>query len=117
MNYTDIKELLKDARDFAEGANDLQLKGKLLDIQGALYDLIDENRDLRIENERLKNVKITESQMKQVGSFWKIEDKEYYYCPKCWGKDKRLVVCVFNKTYPVSTFLCPVCGFSSRYYQ
>ncbi|MDG2980899.1 hypothetical protein [Latilactobacillus curvatus] len=121
MGYTDIKELLKDARDIASGANDLQLKGILLDIQGMVYDLQDENRDLREENHELKNQKITEDDLIKVGNFWKKPDKEYLYCPKCWGKDDKLVVCnitmqgeqnrvgavINEKQYGI----CPVCRY------
>lgn len=114
MGYSDIKELLKDARDIATGANNLQLAGLLIDIQGKVYDLQEENRVLREENHELKNQRITEDQLTKVGSFWKIAGKEYLYCPRCWGKDNKLVVC--NDIKQTSAFtleICPVCGFNA----
>lgn len=109
MVYQDIKQLMTDAKNLAEGANDLQLKSKLLDIQGYLYELQDENRELRLENEKIKNEKITESRLIKVGSFWKLPDKDYLYCPKCWGKDKKLIVCNKGTLYDRDVYQCPVC--------
>lgn len=123
MGYTDIKELLKDARDIASGANDLQLKGLLLDIQGMVYDLQDENRELREENHMLKNNVINEDELIKTGSFWMKADKPYFYCPSCWGSSNKLVVCnevklgTFGKGgEPTSTTneRCPVCKFTAR---
>lgn len=123
MGYTDIKELLKDARDIASGANDLQLKGLLLDIQGMVYDLQDENRELREENHTLKNNIINEDELIKVGSFWKKVDKPYYYCPSCWGSNNKLVVCndikigvIKNggKVGSTTKEKCPVCNYSAQ---
>lgn len=119
VGYTDIKELLKDARDIATGANDLQLKGLLLDIQGMVYDLQDENRELREENHELKNSKITEDELIKVGDFWKRPDKEYLYCPKCWGSEGKLIVCNQYEAgqYIYSTCRCPVCQYNSGQFK
>lgn len=109
MGYQDIKELIKDAKGFAEGANDLKLKSKLLDIQEYLYDLLDENRKLRLENEKMKNDKSTEDELIKCGWFWKLPGKDYYYCSRCWGKDHKLVVCNKFMYSDVQCYKCPVC--------
>ncbi len=44
MGYSDLKEFLIDSKNLATGANDLQLKSKLLDIQRLVFDLQEENR-------------------------------------------------------------------------
>ncbi len=54
MGYSDIKEMLKDARNLATGANDLQLLSKLLEIQAVVFDLYDENRELRLQLEEVE---------------------------------------------------------------
>ena len=112
FSYTDIRELLKDARNLAEGANDLQLKGKLLDIQGAVYDLQEENRKLRIENEALKNNADLENRLLKEGRFWKDPQKDYLYCPVCWGKNHKLISTDLLKgTMLGDVRECPVCHF------
>lgn len=110
MGYTDIKELLKDAKNIATGANELQLKSLLLDIQDKVYDLQDENRDLREENHSLKNEKILESELYKEGMVWRRAGNEYRYCPKCYGKDDKLIVCdEYNNRDFGHGYECPVC--------
>ncbi|MFC6464968.1 hypothetical protein ACFP65_08300 [Marinilactibacillus sp. GCM10026970] len=110
MGYSDLKELLIDARGFAEGANDINLKAKLLDIQGAVYELQDENRELRLKNEELQNNKITASELE-------VRENHYYlnnqgpYCTKCWDTDSILVR-VLKTPIPLrrlGDYRCPSC--------
>lgn len=90
MGYTDLKEMLKDARELASGANDLQLKGMLLDIQGAVYDLQEENRNLREEIHELKNTQISSERLI-------FKDHAYYdgkdgpFCSACWDSNNKLI--------------------------
>lgn len=90
MSYGDLKELLKDAKNFATGANDLQLKGVLLDIQDAVYDLQDENRELRLKIEELENNQILESEIDyRGGAYYRGENGPY--CSRCWDAENKLV--------------------------
>lgn len=90
MGYGDLKELLKDAKNFATGANDLQLKGVLLDIQDAVYELQDENRELRLKVEELENNNILGSEIEfKSGAYYRNEDGPF--CTKCWDVDNKLV--------------------------
>lgn len=57
MAYPDLKNMLKDARNFAKGANDIQTVNILKDIHLGVYDLLDENRELRLELEELKRTR------------------------------------------------------------
>jgi len=90
MGYSDIKEMLKDARNIATGANDLQLLSKLLEIQAAVYDLYDENRELRIQLEEAER-------NDQIGSELEYKEESYFrkgegpYCTRCWDVDNKLV--------------------------
>ena len=91
MGYSDIKELLKDAKDIATGANDLQLKSMLLDIQGAVYELQEENRDLRDEIKDLKNQKIADEDLVIDGAVYKRQSDGRLFCSKCWDDEKKLI--------------------------
>lgn len=110
MVYSDLKELLIDARNLATGANDLQLKSLLLDIQGAVYDLQEENRNLRDEIHELKNSSITDSELVFRDGVYK-KDSDVY-CSVCWDKDKRLsrVRKAKKDSSGNVVFICDVCN-------
>lgn len=112
MGYSDLKELLKDAKNFATGANDLQLKGVLLDIQDAVYELQEENRSLRNRIHDLENERIVESELiYRDGVYLKGKD---VFCSACWDNSKKLVRVREDKRYKGSTidvlFRCDVCN-------
>ncbi len=90
MVYSDMKEMFRDAKDFATGANDLQLKQILSDIQGKVYELQEENRDLREEIENLKNIDIVRGELKKKGNAYYKAD-EGPYCLTCFDSEGKLV--------------------------
>lgn len=112
MGYSDIKELLKDAKDIATGANDLQLKSKLLDIQDFVFELQEQNKELRDELNDLKNMDILTSELEyKNNAYYRNEDYEKPYCTKCFDVDKHLVimkkwVSIHSRNYK---FNCPNC--------
>lgn len=83
MDYSNIKEMLKDARNFASGANDQKTVSLLKDIQLEIYDLLEENRELKLENKELKNKKIKKDRLEFIDNAYYI-DNEGPYCTKCW---------------------------------
>lgn len=114
MAYSDVKEMLKDARNFAGGANDHQTVSLLKDIQLEVYDLLDENRELRLENEVLKNKEIDASliEWKEGAYYPKDRKKDNIYCPRCFDKDGLLLnmiktIPAYSKVYSVR---CPECN-------
>lgn len=110
MAYGDIRDAFIAAKNFATGANDLQLKSVLLDLQDMVFELQDENRMLREENHSLKNEKILESELYKEGMVWRRVGNEYRYCPKCYGKDNKLIVCdEYNNSDFGHGYQCPVC--------
>ncbi|BBE26733.1 hypothetical protein RIU76_06705 [Latilactobacillus sakei subsp. sakei] len=109
MGYSDIKEAFDDARDFATGANNLQLKRILLEIQSMVYDLQEENRELRIENHDLRNKEIVKSKLYMEGPMWRCEGDDYKYCPKCYGESEKLIPCNFTEAMIGQGYSCPVC--------
>lgn len=90
MAYSDIKEMLKDARNFAGGANDQQTVSLLKDIQLEVYDLIEENRELRNQIQELKNEKDISSKLEFANDAYYYNNKGPY-CTKCWDVDSILV--------------------------
>lgn len=112
MGYSDIKELLIDAKNIATGANDLQLKEILLDIQSVVYELQEENRDLRNEIHDLKNANITEVDLTYRDGVY-VRDKDIF-CSTCWDNNKKLIRVSVDKRYTDSTkdvlFRCDVCN-------
>lgn len=106
MAYSDIKELLKDAKNLATGANDLQLKSVLLDIQDQVYGLQEENRNLRIENEDLKNIKLLDSDLEFKNGYYTRKFDNRNFCSKCWDLNNKLIST--NETN-IGQY-CPVCN-------
>lgn len=109
MGYSDLKELLTDAKNIATGANDLQLKSLLLDIQDAVYDLQEENRDLRLKIHELENNNILEGELEyRNGVYTKGSD---VFCAVCWDSSKKLVRVrkVREGNSKKTDFICDVC--------
>lgn len=113
MSYTDVKEMLRDARSFASGANDHRTVSLLKDIQLEVYDLLDENRELRLENDYLKNKEIDKSKVEWKGhAYYPKDGSENIYCPRCFDKDGLLlnmikIIPAYSKVYSAK---CPECN-------
>lgn len=111
MGYVDLKELLRDAKNFAEGANDINLKSKLLDIQGEIFEMQEENRKLREENHNLKNDKILTSELKYHEGVFYHEKNHRYICATCWENNGKYIS-VSDHTNPgdrIKVFWCETC--------
>ncbi|MFQ7654712.1 MAG: hypothetical protein ACLRKY_10795 [Enterococcus gallinarum] len=105
MGYSDIKEMLKDAKNIATGANDLHLKSLLLDIQDKVFELQEENKELREEIHDLKNDKIMESQLEYKDGYYVRNTDGRIFCSKCWDSEKKLIS-TLEAEYGK---FCPVC--------
>lgn len=106
MGYQDVKEMLKDARNLATGANDYQTVQLLKDIQLEVYDLIDENRDLRLEIEELKNKKKYENELEYKGSYYLRKSDNRKLCLRCFDENGKSISLLDG-----SPHYCPVCKF------
>ena len=109
MGYSDFKEMFRDAKNLATGANDMQLKSVLLDIQGAVYELQEENRDLRDKIHDLENQQIFESELIYRNGVY-LKGNEVF-CSACWDKDHRTTRIRYVKDNRRSNaaFWCDVC--------
>ena len=108
MGYQDVKEMLKDARNLATGANDYQTVQLLKDIQLEVYDLIDENRDLRLEIEELKNKKNYEKDLEFKGSYYSRKTDNRKICLRCFDERGNSISLLDNDQF---YYYCPVCKF------
>lgn len=111
MVYLDVKEMFKDAKNIAEGANDLQLKNHLLEIQSEVYDLLDENRDLRLKLEELNKQKTLGMKL-LIGKSGYYLEEDGPFCTRCWDVDKhtvRLTKNVGARELRFGDFQCPNC--------
>lgn len=111
MAYPDLKNMLKDARNFATGANDIQTVNILKDIHLGVYDLLDENRELRLELEELKRTRKKTEGIKKIGDFYYIPKDNDPICSKCWEVDQIIVHALEVGEW--ETFTCPNCQTNS----
>ncbi len=88
MGYVDLKELLKDAKNIAAGANDLQLKSLLLDIQEKVFELQEQNKELRDQINDLENISLIESELEYCNGVYRKGDG--VFCSVCWDQYRRL---------------------------
>lgn len=116
MGYQDIKALISDATELARGAKNYKLTEKLHDITMAAYNLLDENRELRLENEDLKNVKMSASELVVGGNAYYKKDGQTPYCTTCWDSDNKLIRLILYKRGYAEKYLygqCNNCGAKS----
>lgn len=90
MGYSDIKEMLKDARNIATGANDIQTVNLLKDIQLEVYDLLDENRLLRDEIQEMKNIESSKKSMIWKGNVY-FQKNDGPFCTKCFDGEYKVI--------------------------
>lgn len=105
--YTEGREIVKDVVKLAKGIKDMELKNQIMDLQNTFYDLIEENRDLKIQIDELKNKNTIGERLEKIGDYYYKTDDESPICSKCWEVDLILVHAQQWGDY--STFRCPNC--------
>lgn len=88
--YNDSKEIVKDLISIAKTIDNMELKDKILDMQNTFYELTDENRELRLENEQLKNNNILSGQVEFKGYGYYLKD-DGPFCTRCWDAEQKLI--------------------------
>ncbi|MCA9765422.1 MAG: hypothetical protein KC455_03275 [Carnobacterium sp.] len=112
MEYSDIKDMLKDARNLATGANDIQTVNILKDIQLEVYDLLEDNRVLRDELHDLRNQKIQMENFEYSGEnnvYFKKGNNAEIYCPSCLDGSGKIIHMMLMEGYMNYIASCPVC--------
>lgn len=112
MGYSDVKEMLKDARNLASGANDIQTVSILKDIQLEVYDLLEDNRVLRDELHDLRNQKIQMENFEYSGEnnvYFKKGNNAEIYCPSCLDGSGKVIHMTLIEGYSNYRANCPLC--------
>jgi hypothetical protein len=87
-----LSNSIKEIKNLAVGMENLQLISKLIDLQAQAYEILDENRELRLELERIKRQEETANDLEYLADFYyKKSDGSGPYCPVCWDANKLLV--------------------------
>lgn len=116
--YTDGKELVKDLVSLAKAIDNIDLKNKILEMQNLFYELTDENRELRLENEQIKNVEISKSNLEwENNNYRKAGTENEYYCPRCLDDEGKLIRMQlisesFSTTYSTKCTKCETKGYT-----
>jgi len=96
-------------------AGNIELYEKLLTVQEEALELMEQNRNLREENSRLKGkLELKDSLMFKENAYYSIDKKgnikDGPFCSRCWDKDDKLVR--MHKTddrHLTRTIWCPDC--------
>lgn len=87
-----IKNTIDGIKNLAVGMENLELISKLIDLQSQAYEILDENRELRLELERIKRQDELIHDLEYVSEvYYKKSDGSGPYCFLCWGTEKLLV--------------------------
>ncbi|QSX09510.1 hypothetical protein J0B03_05455 [Alkalibacter rhizosphaerae] len=112
-----IYDVIKDAVNIAQKADNIELYRMILDIQKETLDLLEENRNLKDKIRNLKEVNITNDNLILKGHCYYIEKSHGIldgpFCTTCWDKDKKLI-----RMYIAGNFAtCHVCKFYTSDYK
>lgn len=87
-----LSDTIKDIKALTVGLDNIDLIKKLMDVQIQAYEILDENRELRLKLEELKNAEETASNLSYEGNFYyKKDDNSGPFCSRCWDVEKVLV--------------------------
>lgn len=109
-----LSNSIKEIKNLAVGMENLQLISKLIDLQAQAYEILDENRELRLELERIKRQDETAADLEYLADFYyRKSDDSGPYCPVCWDA-KRLLINVPIAKYDYYGWMgaCKNCGAS-----
>lgn len=90
-----IVENIKSVASTVQQIDNIELYSKILNVQKEAMDLLQENRELKIENEDVKDkLKIKDSLCHDRESYWikkDVNESDGPFCTRCWDVDKNLV--------------------------
>jgi hypothetical protein len=105
--------ILDNAKEIASAIQEINnpdLFKRVLALHSDIVGLVEENAQLRDENQELKKKIRLKDVMKFQEPFWYQEGDETPYCPGCWESNTQPVhVIVEWQDAGKSSWLCPVC--------
>lgn len=144
LPYTEIRAAIGELTKSIDKSKNLDLSTAALNLQSIVSQLMSENDDLEHENKRLKSQladayqdQIVRSKLVKYRGIWVSDEEtrseiesnfmsisdaitEKMYCPRCYGKDSKLIslngrLSRYDSGYGFYVE-CPVCGFSTVLY-
>ena len=91
----DLVALVKDVYSVSESFRDLKFKKAMQAVEKEALDVQQENTRLHEENIRLNKLLNARNELKAIGPhgyFYKNEQADGPYCPKCWHRDQKEVL-------------------------
>lgn len=105
--------ILDNAKEVANAVHEIkniELYGRVLDLNRGIMDLVEENRNLRAENDDLKAKLTLREQMTFKEPFYFKDGDETPYCPACWELKNSAIHLVFaSNTEEITRWDCLVC--------
>lgn len=110
-----LYDVIKDALQIAQKADNIELYKTLLEVQKVALDMQEDIIKLKEKNKELQeNLEISKMIQRHPITIVTLENDEYEtpYCSRCWDKDKHLVQVIINDN---GTFDCPECDNKGLY--
>jgi hypothetical protein len=109
-----LYDIVKDAMNIAQKADNIELYKMLLEAQKETLDLVEENRELKFRLRELEEKERLEKSVvyKEDAYYIKNDDESLDgpFCRICWDKDRKLIrMSVGDYTYGEAA--CHVCNF------
>lgn len=108
-------EAIKDGISAAQKADNVPLVNNLIEAQKQILDLINENNNLKNENEELKAKKDLANKIerhKDACITLKDEPQKLIYCSNCFDTNQKLIQA---QIYEDGQYWCPSCKYTGYY--
>ena len=109
-----IYDILKDAVDIAQKAQNAELLQKLFDAQQQALQLLEENFELKDALQKTQDIKALEDKIERIPDSFYItisdDEQKIKYCSACWDSTGKTI-----QIYKTSTgsYRCQICGVRS----
>lgn len=113
MGYSDISQLFKDIKGVVDATANSELNGKVIELQGYVMDLMDRELKLKEDNDAIKKKLDYEKRISMNKNNVVIldGDESKPYCPKCWGRDRKLNLLGNPGDFMgLTAYSCATCG-------
>lgn len=108
-------EAIKDGINAAQKADNIPLVNNLIEAQKQILDLINENNNLKTENQELKRKKdLIEKIERHKDAYITVKDDSQglIYCSNCFDTNQKLVQAQINDD---GKYWCPSCKYAGYY--
>ncbi|EPC56714.1 hypothetical protein Lpp77_01647 [Lacticaseibacillus paracasei subsp. paracasei CNCM I-4270] len=110
FSYSDLSQLFKDGSALAKKIKSQELNQVLLSYQSQMMNMNAEIADLRQKLAAYESQKNLSEKVVLEEGIIKIDNSKQRYCPRCWGKDRKLNPVSISLTDGQVVSWCPTCG-------